>query len=144
MNSGFEAGAGDNFDNWSKFNGGGFLLATTTASEVFRGSRALKVVRDGSLAPDQWRIQFASDLVDTDIGASYTVYAWVKAASAGGRFRFSTQPSALYGGDTDIPTTWTRISWTFTANVDDTRVILDLNGAAVTTFYIDDVKLLKN
>jgi hypothetical protein len=144
LNSGFEAGAGDNFDNWAKYNGGNFITATTVSTEVFRGSRALKVVRDGSLAPDQWRIQFASDLVDTDIGSSYTVYAWVKASVAGGRFRFSTQPSALYGGDTDIPTTWTRISWTFTANAEDTRVILDLNGAPVTTFFIDDVKLLKN
>lgn len=144
LNSGFENGAGDNFDNWAKFNGGNFMTATTAPSEVFRGTRALKVVRDGSLAPDQWRIQMASDLVDTDIGASYTVYAWVKASVAGGRFRFSTQPSALYGGDTDIPTAWTRISWTFTANVDDTRVVLDLNGAPVTTFFIDDVKLLKN
>jgi hypothetical protein len=82
--------------------------------------------------------------VDTDIGSSYTVYAWVRSTVAGGSMRFSTQPSALYGGDTPIPTTWTRISWTFTANEDDTRVMLDMNGAAVTTFYIDDVKLLKN
>lgn len=143
-NFSFESGDDDVFDNWGQWNGGGFVTEATAPDKVFRGERSLQVVRDGSLAPDQWRIQVASDLVDTDIGSSYTVYAWVRSTVAGGSMRFSTQPSALYGGDTPVPTTWTRISWTFTANADDTRVMMDLNGAAVTTFYIDDVKLLKN
>lgn len=147
-NSGFETGAGDNFDNWNKFNGGAKIVATTSvdANEVFRGTRALKVVRDGTITPgtDQWRIQLASDFVPLENGASYTVSAWVRAAVAGGAFRFSNQDAAQYGPDTAIPVSWTKISWTFTANAAQKRIVLDMNGAPVTTFFIDDVKITKN
>jgi len=146
QNAGLELGSGDNFDNWSKWNGGGFLLATTNPSEVYRGARALKVVRDGSLGSGQWRIQFASDPVATEVGASYSVYIWARAAATGGSFRVSTNPNALYTGDQNVNITWTRHKFDFTANETSTRIVLDLNGnnTAVTTFFIDDVKLIKN
>jgi hypothetical protein len=148
LNSGFELGSGDNFNNWNKFNGGTKIIATTNVDggEVFRGSRALKVIRDATVVPatDQWRIQLASDFVPTDNGASYTVYAWVRASTAGAAFRFSNQDAAQYGADTPVPTIWTRISWTFTSNAAQKRIVLDLNGGPVTTFFIDDVKLVKN
>jgi hypothetical protein len=147
LNSSFEAGAGDNFDNWNKFNGGTKILATTNVAgnEVFRGTRALRVLRDGTITPgDQWRIQLASDYVAVEDGASYTVFAWVRATVAGASFRFSNQDAAQYGGDTAIPVNWTRISWTFTANAAQKRIVLDLNGTPQTVFFIDDVKLIKN
>jgi hypothetical protein len=147
LNSGFELGAGDDLTNWGKWNGGNFMVATTTPGEVFRGSRALKVIRDGSLGDGQWRIQLASDLVATEIGASYTVYVWARASVAGGAMRVSTNPSALYTADQPVPITWTRLAFTFAAaNEAQTRVVLDLNGnnTAKTTFFIDDVKLVKN
>jgi hypothetical protein len=147
LNAGFELGTGDNFDNWSKYNGGTFMLATAVPSEVYRGARALKVVRDGSLSSGQWRIQLASDLVATDVGASYTVYVWAKASAAGGSIRVSTSPNSLYTGDQAITTSWQRLAFTFAAaNETSTRVVLDMNGneSAVTTFFIDDVKLIKN
>lgn len=147
-NFSFELGTDDNFNNWNKFNGGTKIVATTNVDggEVFRGTRAMRVIRDGTLTPttDQWRIQMASDFVPTDNGASYTVYAWVKASVAGATFRFSNQDAAQYGGDTQIPTTWTRISWSFTSNAAQKRIVLDMNGAAQTIFFIDDVKLVKN
>lgn len=146
LNWGFELGSGDNFDNWNKFNGGTLMTATTNANEVYRGSRAMKVVRDGTLASGQWRIQLASDLTAMDVGASYTVYVWAKATVAGGAMRVSTAPTALYTGDQSVPTTWTRLAFTFTANETPARIVLDMNGnnTAATTFYIDDVKLIKN
>ena len=147
LNTGFELGTGDNFDNWGKFNGGTFMVATTAPNEVYRGSRALEVVRDGSLSSGQWRIQLASDLVTTEVGASYTVYVRAKASAAGGSIRVSTSPNAMYTGDQAITTSWQRLAFTFaSANETSTRVVLDMNGneSAVTTFFIDDVKLIKN
>lgn len=146
LNAGLELGSDDSFDNWGKWNGGGFLLATTTPSEVYRGARALKVVRDGSLGSGQWRIQFVSDPVSTEIGASYSVYVWGRASATGGSFRVSTNPNALYTGDQNVNVTWTRHKFDFTANEASTRIVLDLNGnnTAVTTFFLDDIKLIKN
>ncbi len=146
LNAGFELGDGDNFTNWNKFNGGTIMLATTVAGEVFAGSRAMKVVRDGTLASGEWRIQLASDLTPMDVGASYTVYVWARATNAGGSMRVSTAPTALYTGNQDVPTTWTRLAFTFTANETPARVVLDMNGnqTVATTFFIDDVKLIKN
>jgi len=152
LNDGFELGATDNFDNWSKYNGGTYMVQTTTASEIFRGSRALKVVRDGSLGTGEWRIQLASDLITTEAAASYTVYIWAKASVAGGSLRVSTNPDAKYTANQNVTTQWQRLAFTFSTAggnaiaTTDTRVVLDFNGnnTAVTTFFIDDVKLVKN
>ena len=146
LNSSFELGAGDDFNNWGQWNGGNFMTETTNPANVFRGTRALEVVRDGTLSSGQWRLQLASDEVPTEIGASYTVYIWVKATQPGGAIRVSTNPSALYTGDQEVPTTWTRLEFSFTANIASTRVVLDMNGneTVPTVFYVDDVKLLKN
>lgn len=146
-NPGFEEGTDDEFTGWGKWNGGTYMVATTTPGEVYRGTRALKVIRDGSLADGQWRIQLANDPSTWEVGASYTVHLWAKASVAGGSMRVSTNPNAMYTGDQEIPTTWTRLSFTFSsANEASSRVVLDLNGnnTAVTTFFIDDVKLVKD
>lgn len=146
-NPGFEEGDGDNFTGWGKWNGGSFLVATTVPGEYYRGTRALKVIRDGSLADGQWRIQLVNDPATWEVGASYTVHMWARASAEGGSLRVSTNPNAMYTGDQAVPTTWTRLSFTFpAANEATSRVVLDLNGnnSAVTTFYIDDVKLVKD
>ena len=147
LNPGFELGDGDEFTNWGKWNGGGTMTATTVPGEYYSGSRALKVTRDGSLASGEWRIQFANDPATWEVGASYTVYMWVKASVPGGSLRVSTNPSAMYTANQEVPTTWTLLGFTFpSANEPSSRVVLDLNGnnTVATTFYIDDVKLVKN
>jgi hypothetical protein len=147
LNPGFEEGEGADFAHWGKWNGGTYMVATTVPGEYYRGTRALKVIRDGSLASGQWRIQLANDPATWEVGASYTVHVWAKASAPGGSMRVSTNPNAMYTGDQEVPTTWTRLSFTFpSANEASSRVVLDLNGnnTAVTTFYIDDVKLIKN
>jgi hypothetical protein len=150
LNTSFEAGSGDNFDNWNKQNGGTLMTATTSPSEVFGGDRAVKVTRDGTLGSGQWRIQLVTAAVPTDIGASYTVYLWAKASVAGGALRVSTNPggpSDQYTGDQAVTTQWQRLAFTFASiATGSTRVSLDMNGnnTVATTFFIDDVKLVKN
>jgi endo-1,4-beta-xylanase len=58
----------------------------------------------------------------------------------------STNPNAVYTANQNVPTSWTRLGFTFTANEANTRVVLDMNGnnTVATTFFIDDVKLVKN
>lgn len=144
---GFELGSGNDFTNWEKWNGGSFLLATTEPGEYYSGVRALKVVRDGSLGNGEWRIQLANSLSTWEVGASYTVYIRAKASANGGSIRVSTNPSAMYTGNQNVTTEWQWLAFTFpSANVESTRIVLDLNGneTAVTTFFIDDVKLVKN
>jgi hypothetical protein len=146
LNTGFELGAGNDFDSWEKWNGGTLMTATSEVGEVYRGARAVKITRDGTLGSGQWRIQLAAAAAATDIGASYTVFIWARASVAGGAMRVSTNPNALYTGDQNVPTTWTRLAFTFTANEASTRAVLDMNGnnTVATTFFIDDVKLIKN
>jgi hypothetical protein len=150
LNSGLETGDGDDFTNWGKWNGGAFQVATTVPGEYYRGTRALKVIRDGSLASGQWRIQFVSDPVETEIGASYTVYVWARAAVANAGFRVSLNPdTGFYPGDVAVTTQWQQFSFVVPGERIQntaTRFVLDLNGTntAVTTFYIDDVKVIKN
>lgn len=140
-NPGFESGTGDVFTNWTKANGAAYLTATTTPAEVHGGTRALKSAGPG-FAGQQYQVQMLSDLIPTTIGTAYTFKIWVKAATAGGSIRFSTQPSALYGPDTNVPANvWTQLSWTFTANQAQTRIALDL-GQSNVVYYLDDMEML--
>jgi hypothetical protein len=148
-NPGFESGAGDNFDGWSKLNGGTLMVATTVPGEYHSGTRALKVVRDGTLGNGQWRIQLANDPSTWEVGASYSVYVRAKATANGGSMRVSTSPSstAMYSGDQNVTTSWQWLRFTFpSANVASAGVVLDMNGnqTVATTFFIDEVKLVKD
>ncbi|WP_100615554.1 endo-1,4-beta-xylanase [Confluentibacter citreus] len=137
-NPSFELGSDDTFTNWSKFNGATALVQTTEPSEVHDGNRALKAISTGGNA---WSVQIASDLIPTTIGESYTFKIYVKGAVAGTSIRFSTSPSALYSGDYTVSNTWTLLSWTFTANATETRIVLDL-GADANTYFLDSMEML--
>jgi GH35 family endo-1,4-beta-xylanase len=140
-NASFENGSGDIFTNWTKQNGASYLTATTTPAEVHAGSRALKSAGPG-FAGQQYQVQLLSDAIPTTIGTSYTFKIWVKAATAGGTIRFSSQPSALYSADLSVPDgVWTQLSWTFTANVANTQIALDL-GQSNVVYYLDDMEML--
>lgn len=138
-NPGFEEGSGNTFTNWSAFNQiSGTFSQGTAAGEFRSGSRALKgqVTQTG----EAWHLQLASDLIPTVIGEEYTFDIWVKGANAGTQIRFSTQPSALYSANYTVSNDWTQMTWTFTANEEMTRMILDL-GAQVNTYFLDDMSL---
>lgn len=148
LNTGFEEGTGDDFTDWVKNGGGAFMVATTQPGEVYGGSRALKVIRDGSL-PNPWSIQLFSNPVTTEIGKSYTIFFWAKASSAGGGVRASlNRDTGYYGANTEITTDWQLISFVVPSErIQDpaTRFVLDLNvnNTAVTTFFIDNMKVIK-
>ena len=143
LNGELESGSGDNFDNWSKFNGGDFMTATTTVGDAYAG-RSLRAVGDGR---DAWRTQLASDEVPTVVGAEYKLIVLVKGApgtpGVGGNIRFSTNPNALYSGNYNITGNWQQLEWTFTANSPSTRAVLDLGAVENAVYFVDNITLLQ-
>lgn len=146
QNPGFESGGGA-LGNWNTYNAqnGSTVAPTTVASEVRSGTRAMKVDAKVGEATNQWKVQVASDLFNTVSGQQYAVTYYVKAASGTGSIRLSTQTSgggsAQYQGDQSIPSSgFTLITWTFTANSPQTRLVFDM-GAAVNIYFIDDVSV---
>ena len=142
LNGGFEAGDGDEFTNWSKFNGGDGMTATTTDGEAYFG-RSLRAVAAGG---DAWRTQLASDTAPMEVGVEYTLSMWIKAQAGtpgnGGNIRFSTNPDALYSGNYDITAEWQQIEWVFTANSNPARAVLDLGVIANAVYFVDNVTLV--
>jgi endo-1,4-beta-xylanase len=146
QNGGFELGGATNFNNWSVFNSGNPAGSATitvgTGNEVRTGTRSMKVTNPTAYPGNQWRVQVASDFIPTVAGRQYTISYWVRALSAGGSIRLSTQTSGggepQYQGDQTIGTAWQQVSWTITANSPQTRVLFDM-GQASNTYFIDDV-----
>jgi hypothetical protein len=137
LNGNLEAGTGDTFTNWSKYNGAANLTAETV--EVHGGTRALKAISTGA---NEYNVQLVSDAMNLVVGRNYTASMWIKASAAGSTVRFSTTAtSANYGPNTTIGTTWQQISYTFAAKSASTQLNLDL-GKSTTTFYIDDITFI--
>ncbi|WP_028787246.1 endo-1,4-beta-xylanase [Terrimonas ferruginea] len=140
LNGDFEAGSGSTFTNWNVYNTNGATFSEGAgASEVHGGTRSLKVVNPNNNAGNQWRVQFASDLINTTIGTQYVLSFWVRSLAGGYIMRTSTQPTAQYQGNQTISNSWTQITWTFTAQDAQTRILFDL-GETAGTLFIDDVK----
>ena len=142
-NPGFEASTSA-LTNWSTYNAanGATVAADNVAADVHPGGSTvcMKVVNPVANPGSQYKVQVASDLINTTIGANYTVSYWVKAASAGGSIRLSTQPTAQYQGDQTIGTSWAQITWTINAKDAQTRILFDM-GQAANTYYIDDASV---
>lgn len=137
LNGNLEAGTGDTFTNWSKFNGGANLTAETT--QVHGGVRALKAISTGA---NEYSVQLVSDAMNLVVGRTYTASMWIKAVTGGNTVRFSTTAtSANYGPNTTIGTTWQKITYSFAAKSTSTRLNLDL-GKSSDTFYIDDISFI--
>ncbi|HEX8014186.1 MAG TPA: carbohydrate binding domain-containing protein [Flavobacterium sp.] len=137
LNGNLEAGTGDTFTNWSKYNGAANLTAETV--EIHGGARALKAISTGA---NEYNVQLVSDAMNLVVGRSYTASMWIKASTAGSTVRFSTTAtSANYGPNTTIGTSWQQISYTFAAKSASTQLNLDL-GKSTTTFYIDDITFI--
>ncbi|WP_179021876.1 carbohydrate binding domain-containing protein [Winogradskyella forsetii] len=142
LNGGFEDGAGDDFTNWTKNNGGDGMTATTAEGEAYFG-RSLRALAVGG---DAWRTQLASDAVSVEVGVEYTLSMWIKAQSGtpgdGGNVRYSTAPDALYSGNYDITTEWQQIEWVFTTNTSPVSAVLDLGVIANAVYFVDNVTLV--
>jgi endo-1,4-beta-xylanase len=138
-NGDFEAGSGDNFTNWGKWNGAASITAGTGANEVHGGARSFKatVAANGNA----WNVQFASDLFNTTIDTQYKISFWIKSATAGGVMRLSTGSTAQYSPNYNISTEWSLVSWTIPAKDAQTRILFDM-GSTANTYYIDDVTVI--
>lgn len=142
LNGGFEGGSGDSFDNWAVYNSeDATISAGSGEDEVHGGERSLKIVNTADHDGGQWRVQIASDPIPTTAGIDYKVSFWIRAENDGGSGRLSTQPTAQYQGDFNTSTVWIPISWTFTAQDPETRILFDM-GLKANTYYIDDVKVI--
>lgn len=145
QNPGFESGDATSFSAFTVLNSGNPAgTATITvgagASEVRTGTRSLKVVNPTAYGNEHWRVQVASDAVTLEVGKQYLISYWVKALTANGSIRLSTQPSALYQADQIIGTNWQQVTWLITANTAQTRIVFDL-GNSSNTYFIDDVSV---
>jgi len=140
VNGDLEAGDNNEFTNWGKFNGETNMTQET--ADVYEGARAMNVSNPADGNP--WDTQFVSDAFNAENGTEYTASVWVKGDA--NIIRFSTNPgrdpdSAQYAGDYTVTTDWTQYSWNFTANTDDTNIVLDM-GATAGTFIIDKIEIL--
>ena len=136
-NPGFESGQGD-WGTWNTQNGATVSFLTDGAN-AHAGGGYMKVVNPVANSGGQWKVQVASPTATTEIGKSYVISYWVKAASAGGSIRLSTNGgNAQYQGDQTINTTWQQVSFTFTASATATKAMFDM-GLLANTYYIDDV-----
>lgn len=139
LNGDLEAGSGNDFTNWGKYNGADNMTQET--SDVYEGARALKV----SVPADglEYETQFVSDPVATVVGDVYTISMWIK--GDGGNVRYSTKPDATaqYAGGYAVTLEWTQYSWEFTANEPLTNISLDM-GLEAGNFVVDKIELTKN
>ncbi len=79
-NPSLELGSGDDFENWSKFNGAESMIETTDPNEVYDGARALKATVDSDGNP--YALQFVSDAIPVIVGATYNFSMFIKATEA--------------------------------------------------------------
>ncbi len=140
LNGGLEEGDGNEFTNWGKFNGADRMVQEN--AEVYEGERAMKVTNpaDGN----SWETQLVGDAFATQSGENYTASVWVKGDA--GIIRFSTNPgsdpdTAQYAGDYTVTSDWAQYTWKFTANTDETNLVLDM-GATGGTYYIDAIAVV--
>ena len=143
-NGGLEDGSGDDFTNWTKADNGSGATFAADASEFRTGARALKVTNPNDDAGNQWKTQFKSDAMATEVGSSYQVSFWVKGDPV--TVRASTNAglgNESYMGDMTAGSDWTEYNMSFDALVDSTTLVLDI-GASAGTFYIDDIRVVKN
>lgn len=137
LNGNLEAGTGDSFTNWSKYNGAANLTAETV--QVHGGARGLKAVSTGTA---EYNVQLVSDPMNLVVGRTYTASMWIKAVNGGNTVRFSTTAATgTYGPNTTITTSWQKITYSFAAKSPSTRLNLDL-GKSTDTFYIDDITFI--
>ena len=143
-NGGLEEGSGDDFTNWTKADNGSGATFAADASEFRTSARSLKVTNPNDDAGNQWKTQFKSDAIATEVGSSYQVSFWVKGDPV--TVRASTNAglgNESYMGDMTTGSDWTEYNMSFDALVDSTTLVLDI-GASAGTFYIDDIRVVKN
>jgi len=142
VNGNLEAGAGNDFANWEKLNGGDGM--TEVSGEDAYYGRAVRVV---GAASDAWRTQFASDPIQLIPNTEYTILLLAKAEQDGAKMRVSVSQwpdDYFYGADVEITTDWAQYAWTFTGQEleNGSRIVLDM-GYTDVPFVVDNVTLIQ-
>lgn len=140
-NAGFESGTGDSFNDWltqiSAGATGSFQQETTSPYE---GARALKV-NVSVPGPYQYSIQAYTNPFSLTQGYSYTLSFYAKAAVNGSRFKAVIQNNTYQEKTFFVSPTWTKYTWTFTAN--EPLASLKFHFPAEGTFYFDNISIPK-
>jgi endo-1,4-beta-xylanase len=139
LNSGFETGSGNNFNNWTTQVGpgaAGNFEAISTG--VVEGSRAMKVTVTTPGA-EQYTMQAYSDLFPIQPGSSYTLSFYAKADANNSRFKTVMQNTTYQEKTFFLTTSWQKYTWTFQAN--ESWLSLKFHFPAAGTFYFDDITL---
>lgn len=141
VNGNFEAGSGTNITGWSVYNqsNGSFSLTTSNA---YAGSQALQATI--TAAGSNYNTQIASTGFTAIVGHQYTVTFFIKAANPGGSEQVEVQyggPSVNYSGNMNNTTSWTQVTWSFTANGPNAILLFDM-GLVANTYYIDNVSVV--
>ena len=133
---------GSNNGSWGAWNGGASVTFLTDGAESHTGNGYMKVISAGG---NYWDRQVASPVITTTTGKEYLVSFWIKAATAGGVVRLSTNSAngAQYQGDQTIGTAWQKVSWSITANGAEMRIMFDM-GKTANTYYVDDVSVTES
>ncbi|WP_340114603.1 carbohydrate binding domain-containing protein [Maribellus mangrovi] len=142
VNGNLEAGAGNDFANWTKLNGGDGM--TEVSGEDAYYGRAVRVV---GAASDAWRTQFASDPIALIPNTEYTIVLLAKGEQDGAKMRVSVSQwpdDYFYGEDVEITTDWAQYAWTFTGQELEggSRIVLDM-GYTDVPFIVDNVTLIQ-
>ena len=146
-NTDFEAGSGDDFDEWEKLNGAD-QMTEVTGDEAYFG-RSIRIVGAGT--PDQpWQTQLASKPTPLNFESEYTVIMWARAEAEGAIMRISASQydgngaDYFYGDDTTVPTEWTQLSWTFevTNDLPEHKIVLDMGHTNV-PIILDNVTIIE-
>jgi endo-1,4-beta-xylanase len=141
LNGDFEtAGSGALFANWSDLNHSNGTFSGGSGANVHGGSASL--VATTVAGGNNYNTQILSDAATVTAGTTYTVSYWIKGASAGAvQFELrNSDGSVNYQGNQAVSTSWSLITYSFSAPGTTVAIAFDLGGNA-NTFYIDDVSI---
>ena len=152
-NGDFETTSGSFFANWSVYNpggntgGNGQFAVNTTAGNVYSGTNSLQV--NVTTGGTNYLVQLSSASFTTIVGHKYTINYWTKATNAAGseqlEFQYDapTGTGAQYSGNMALSslTSWTQVSFSFTATGTKARLVFDM-GQVVNTYFIDGITII--
>ncbi len=144
QNGGFETTGGGLFADWTILNNSnGTFSVGTGSSNVHGGTNSLEVVTVAG--GNNYNTQILSNSWNTTAGHNYTISYWIRAASSGSiQFEIrNTDPAntVQYVGGQAATTTWSQISYTYTAIGPTMALAFDLGGNG-NTFFIDDISVI--
>ena len=145
-NGNFESVSAPNmFTGWSYLNGASNFSISNDM--VHGGSSAMQAANPGMT--NSFNVQVLAPAFPTVVGLEYTFKIWIKALNNNtNTIQFAKRDGS--GGNENgytttgtIPSQWTELSYTFTAQYSSTRITINLGGATANTYYLDDACMVE-